>query len=408
MEKITLFDFCKFELPLKKKLLIKNNQVCKREGLLINIKTTSGLSGFGEISPLPFFHRESLDDAKLQITELKQSRFFLEKVESLFKYVSSYNPLFYLENTVLKSSEKETTHEAFNKIVSGFLIKLDSIFYGTRIYPSVRTGIEMALISLMFFDFKFEKFIKSMQDPTLKVCRLITDLKKGLKKEILEVISDEFSAVKIKVGRDLAEKEIESIKKIKMLILQNQKNTITLRIDANGLWDIDEAVFFGKAIGLSLIEYIEDPVDNISEFERFYDETRIPVALDEKLLDLIDSNKIIDSGGRWPDYVKAIIIKPDFIGGFFKTACVINFAKKNGIKPVLSNSFNSSLLVSFIALFAEMMDIGDVAMGFDTIKFFSRNLLEEDIEIVKGRINILKIYENIKKINFDLVDSERL
>ena len=130
--------------------------------------------------------------------------------------------------------------------------------------------------------------------PTLQVCRLITDLKKNLKKEILEVMSDEFSAVKIKVGRDLAEKEIDSIKKIKMLILQNQKNTISLRIDANGLWDIEEAVFFGKAIGRSLIEYIEDPVDNISEYERFYKETRIPVALDEKLLDLMDSNKIID------------------------------------------------------------------------------------------------------------------
>ena len=76
------------------------------------------------------------------------------------------------------------------------------------------------------------------------------------------------------------------------------------------------------------------------------------------------------ASGLWPDYVKAIIIKPDFIGGFFKTACLINFAKKNGIKPVLSNSFNSSLLVSFIALFAEMMDIGDVAMGLDTTKIF--------------------------------------
>ena len=66
MEKITLFDVYKFELPLKKKLIIKNNKVCKREGLLINIRTTSGLSGFGEISPLPFFHRESLDDASFR------------------------------------------------------------------------------------------------------------------------------------------------------------------------------------------------------------------------------------------------------------------------------------------------------------------------------------------------------
>ena len=58
-------------------------------------------------------------------------------------------------------------HEAFYKIISDFLIKLNSIFYGRQVYPSVRAGIEMALISLMFFDFRFEKFIKSMHDSNI-------------------------------------------------------------------------------------------------------------------------------------------------------------------------------------------------------------------------------------------------
>ncbi len=262
----------------------------------------------------------------------------------------------------------------------------------------------MAIISLIFFNSGYEKILRSMKYPVVPVCKLITDLKGVLKKEILEIAANEYIAVKIKVGRDLIEKEIGGIKKIRMLLLENQLNTIKLRIDANSLWSLEEAIYFGKSIGASLIEYIEDPLNNISEYEQFFEETQMPVGLDEKLLDLIDLDKINEINWKCPDYLKAIIIKPDFVGGFFKTANLVNFARKNGIKPVLSNSFNSSLLISFIVLFAEMLNIGHIALGLDTLKVFSGNLLSEDIKIIKGKISILEIFKNIKRINFNLLD----
>ncbi|MHB1335655.1 MAG: o-succinylbenzoate synthase [Candidatus Humimicrobiaceae bacterium] len=403
MEKIILFNVYKFELPIKKELIVKNNKIHKREGLLINIESSNGFSGFGEISPLPFFHNESFDDAKLQIKELKQNNFFLQKVESLFKNQISFNSLFNSKNIASKILKKESRGADFTKSFTGFLIKLNDIFSGIKIYPSVRSGFEMAIISLLFFNSGLEKNLKSTADPTLPVCKLIMDLKKGLKKEILEIIKNEYKAVKIKVGRDLPEKEIYSINKIKMFILENQLNTIKLRIDANSLWSLQEAIYFGKSISSTLIEYIEDPLSNIFEYEQFFKETGMPVALDEKLPDFIDLNKIIESNCKCPDYLKAIIIKPDFIGGFFKTARLIKFARKNCIKPVLSNSFNSSLLISFIALFASMMHINDIALGLDSLNIFSENLLTEDIKIIKGKINILEIFKNIKKINFNLL-----
>jgi o-succinylbenzoate synthase len=399
MEKIALFNVYKFDLPLNKELIVKNNKVYKREGLIINIETSSGFSGFGEISPLPFFHTESFEDAKLQIKELKQNNFFLKKIEDLFKNSTSFNS----KKTVSKVPEKEPHDLAFTKSFTSFLNRLTDIFSGINVYPSVRSGLEMAIISLLFFNSGLKKSLKSIIDPTLPVCRLIMDLKKDLKKEILEILENEYETIKIKVGRDLLEKEIYSIKKIKMLILENQLNTIKLRIDANSLWSLQEAIYFGKSIGSSLIEYMEDPLNNISEYEQFFKETQIPVALDEKLLDLIDLNKIIRTNWKCPDYLKAIIIKPDYVGGFSKTASLIKFAGNNGIKPVLSNSFNSSLLISFIALFASMMHMNDIALGIDSLNIFSENLLTEDIKIIKGKINILEIFKNIKKINFNLL-----
>src|SRR5450830_813579 len=210
MEKITLFNVYKFELPLKKELIVKNNKLNKREGLLINIGISDGLSGFGEISPLPFFHNESVDDAKKQIKELKQNNFFIKKIETIFKKPGSFDFLSDSKNTVTKNSETELHGTAFIKSFNDFLNKLNDLFNDIKVYPSVRAGFEMALISLLFIRPGLEKIFKSAVYPDLPVCRLIMDLKKGLKKEILEIINNEYKAIKIKVGRGSPEKEIRS------------------------------------------------------------------------------------------------------------------------------------------------------------------------------------------------------
>jgi len=404
MKKIKLFNVYKFELPLKNELNIKNNKLYgTRDGLLINIETNGGLSGFGEISPLPFFHSESYKDAVLQVNELRQNSNFLEKIENLLEDTFSSDPFMESTNMAIKILKKESYCDVFEKSFTDFLLKLNSVFSNINVYPSVRTGIEMAIISLVFFNPGLEKILESMPDPNLPVCKLITDLKKDIKKEMSEIIKNEFKTIKIKVGRGLVEDESDGIKKLKMLIIKNRLEKVKLRIDANGLWSLKEAINFGKSIGTDLIEYMEDPLGKISEYEQFFKETQIPIALDEKLMELIDLNKINEENWERPDYLKAIIIKPDHVGGFYKTASLIYFAKKYNIKTVLSNSFNSSLLVSFIALFAGIMNMCDVALGLDTLKLFDRNLIAEDIEVVKGKINILEIFRNIKKINYNLL-----
>ncbi len=403
MEKITFFNVYKFELPLKKELVVKKHRLNKREGLLISIGISNGLCGFGEISPLPFFHNESIDDARLQIKNLKNNKMFLKNIEGLFEQQDLSDFFSDSIKAVKKDSEDGPPGSAFLKIFTGFLNKLNDLFNDSKVFPSVRTGLEMALTSLIFIRPGLEKIFKSAPYSDLQVCRLMMDLKKDPEKEILEIIKNGYSAIKIKVGRSPVEQEISSINKIKKLILQNQLNTISLRLDANSLWSLQEAVYFGKAIGSSLIEYMEDPLSNMSEYGQFFKETHIPVALDEKLPELTDLIKIKGLNGKCPDYLKAIIIKPDFAGGFFKTTGLIDFALSNGIKPVLSNSFNSSLLISYIALFAGIMHLNETPLGIDSLSLFSENLLLEDIKIIGGKINILEILDNIKKINSNLL-----
>ena len=55
----------KFEIPLTRVLLLKNIELTKRSGLLIGLIDDQGNLGYGEISPLPGLHQESMHDALL-------------------------------------------------------------------------------------------------------------------------------------------------------------------------------------------------------------------------------------------------------------------------------------------------------------------------------------------------------
>lgn len=404
MEKIIEFNLYKYGLPLKTALNIKNHQITKRSGIIINIKTSSGFSSFGEIAPLPFFHKESLSQAFLQIKEIRKDILNKEirgKAISDIKGGSKLPQMEILTGMVIDKGI--FNFNLCNYFSDGFNF-LKNIFSDFGVFPSVKFGIEMALLNLYFLNPDFEINLKSTMGTALPVCRLLMDLKSDTSSEIEKIIKSGYKAIKIKVGREPAEQEISRIKKIKQLISEKSGNEIKLRLDSNGLWNLAEAVYFGNQIGNDAIEYIEDPVNDINEYKLFFKETGIPIALDEKLYDFIDINNIDKANFNDLSYLKAFIIKPDFVGGFLRASELITIAKENGIMPVLSNSFDSSLAISSIALFAGLMNLTKIPIGLDTLSCFRENLSKEDIKTAEGKINLMEVLNNINKINFNLLE----
>ena len=410
MESVKKIKIFKYELPLSKAIIIKNNKINYRRGLILNIQTSSGLSTFGEISPLPNYSYESLQDVIKQVKDIK-SFILNSKIKEL-----EFN-----------SSQNDNNQE---NIIKSFNLYLNKYFnynnFNIDLYPSIKFGVEMALLNLLFLKNNdlANDLVNKIKGKTnniyLPICKLFTDIKNNIniESDVLEVINEGYNTIKIKVGRNAFNDEINYLKKIFTFVKENNLK-IKIRLDANKLWKFEEALDFSNKIGIDnineFVEFIEDPFDDLKLYEKFYNLTKIPIALDENLVKFINlyenenhKNKEIKTNNL--NYLKAFILKPSVIGGFSKCCEIIKIANENGLKVVLSSSFESSLAIRSIILFSFLMKLNKTSAGLDTLKFFKEDLLINKIKINNGKItleDILKdVYdENIydENINYNLL-----
>ena len=146
---------------------------------------------------------------------------------------------------------------------------------------------------------------------------------------------------------------------------------------------LDESLEFCTQAAGDQIEYIEEPLADISQYPTFFDSTDMPVAFDETLAELDDVDELDHL-----DKVKAFILKPSLLGGLCMTGQFIALAFENDIMPVMSCTFGSDLSSRSFALFAAMYGAADIPLGLDTMKWFKHHLLTEGFKVESGRIEI--------------------
>jgi len=350
VKKINLYKFC---LQLKKELEIKKHRIDKREGIIIKISYPDDSTALGEISPLAGFHHEDLSEA---VSDLKR--------------LSSILP---------------------QKNISDIL--------NLKMAPSVRYGFEMAQMNLSFL--KISQSLKKSRDTFIPVCALVYAASENIATDIKQIIKQGYKSIKVKVGHLSLDDDIERINHISDLI-SDEKAEIGLRIDPNASWDLEDAIRFALGIEKRYVQYIEDPVDKTKDYQDFFKATGMPVALDEKLEDFEREYGLHDDN----EFIKAVVLKPNYIGGFSKTSEIIERYKKRGADCVLSNSFESGLSVSAIILFAYKMGLKDIAIGIDTLKYFKNDILKNSISIKDALIDVSLV--SLDEANVDFSDMEKI
>ena len=84
---------------------------------------------------------------------------------------------------------------------------------------------------------------------------------------------------KLKVGDRNIALDVKKIQDIRILLEQESY----LRLDGNRKWSLKEACIFAQLAGNQKIDFIEEPVNDITQLDAFYQQTRMRVALDETL-----------------------------------------------------------------------------------------------------------------------------
>jgi len=247
-----------------------------------------------------------------------------------------------------------------------------------RDYPSMLFGLETALLDVkgkrdkgtcFLFDNAFSRgevgipinglvWMGSYED---MLNRMETKLEQG------------FRCIKLKIGAIDFDQELELVKRIRQRFSYHE---VTLRLDANGAFPFEDALYKLELLSQYNIHSIEQPIKQgqWSLMAELCRESPLPIALDEELIGINDP----DMKRQVLNIIRPayIILKPSLHGGMMGTREWVDVARDMGIGSWITSALESNIGLNAIAqLCADIYgDHISMAQGLGTGQLFTDNI----------------------------------
>ena len=267
----------------------------------------------------------------------------------------------------------------YGEVLQGFcddVCRTGQIDYeALRPYPSMLFGLETALLDLrsqesgVLFDTAF-----SRGEVGIPINGLVW---MGSYEEMLQRMEEKlekgFGCVKLKIGAIDFERELDLVKRIRQRF---SFHDVELRLDANGAFPYEEALYKLELLSQYAIHSIEQPIRQkqwafMAELCR---ESPLPIALDEELIGVNDPEmKSHMLGIIKPRY---IVLKPSLHGGMAGCREWIAAAKEMGIGSWITSALESNIGLNAIAQFTSDVYGDHIRMpqGLGTGQLFTDNI----------------------------------
>ena len=267
----------------------------------------------------------------------------------------------------------------YGEVLQGFcddVCRTGQIDYeALRPYPSMLFGLETALLDLrsqesgVLFDTAF-----SRGEVGIPINGLVW---MGSYEEMLQRMEEKlekgFGCVKLKIGAIDFERELDLVKRIRQRF---SFHDVELRLDANGAFPYEEALYKLELLSQYAIHSIEQPIRQkqwafMAELCR---ESPLPIALDEELIGVNDPEmKSHMLGIIKPRY---IVLKPSLHGGMAGCREWIAAAKEQGIGSWITSALESNIGLNAIAQFTSDVYGDHIRMpqGLGTGQLFTDNI----------------------------------
>ena len=192
-------------------------------------------------------------------------------------------------------------------------------------------------------------------------------------RRVEEKLQQGFRCIKLKIGAIGFDEELSLIRRIRQRF---SRDTIELRVDANGAFAPAEALVRLDALAKYDIHSIEQPIrqQQWQEMARLCAATPLPIALDEELIGVnmpATKAELLDT--IRPQY---IILKPSLHGGMSGTEEWIRMAHQRGIGSWITSALESNVGLNAIAHLAACMYGPGITMpqGLGTGQIYSDNI----------------------------------
>ena len=186
----------------------------------------------------------------------------------------------------------------------------------------------------------------------------------------------------MKIGAIDFESEIDLIRSIRD---SHSEKALTIRLDANGAFSVPEAAYKLEKLSKFGIHSIEQPIKagQWNEMAHLCKQSEIPIALDEELIGVQDSEEVLET--IRPAY---IILKPSFLGGLGATKQWINLANEKKIGWWITSALESNVGLNAIAQFTYTLN-NKMPQGLGTGGLYTNNF-DCPLEIKKGQLVYVK------------------
>ncbi len=244
-------------------------------------------------------------------------------------------------------------------------------------FPSIRFGLEMALLDLMNGGEK-KIFTKNLEAIDIPINGLIwMGDPSFMKQQITQKLEEGYDCIKLKVGSLDFETELKIIKE-----LRKTSEELIIRLDANGAFQTNEVLSKLKQLSKFNIHSIEQPILPMQPeaLEIVCSKSLIPIALDEELIWVTNEKERLQLLQEIrPHY---LVLKPTLHGGFDSVRNWIDLAEIQGIEWWMTSYLESNIGLNAIAQFASLYE-NELHHGLGTGGLYVNNI-DSPIKIERG------------------------
>lgn len=242
-----------------------------------------------------------------------------------------------------------------------------------RDYPSMLFGLETAMLNLRegcrLFDTAFAR-----GEVGIPINGLVW---MGSYDEMLQRMGQKleqgFGCVKLKIGAIDFDQELELVRRIRDRFSFHE---VELRLDANGAFPFDEALYKLELLSQYNIHSIEQPIrqGQWAFMAKLCRESPLPIALDEELIGVNDR----EMKSHLLTVIKPayIVLKPSLHGGMAGCREWIAAAREQGVGSWITSALESNVGLNAIAQFCSSVYGDDIRMpqGLGTGQLFTDNI----------------------------------
>lgn len=265
----------------------------------------------------------------------------------------------------------------YEEVLEGFCQKLcesgEIDYEAMRDYPSMLFGLETALLNLQHGDIMFDTAF-SRGEVGIPINGLVW---MGNYDEMLQRMEEKlekgFRCVKLKIGAIDFDQELDLVKRIRDRFSFHE---VELRLDANGAFPYEEALYKLELLSQYAIHSIEQPIkaQQWALMAELCRESPLPIALDEELIGVNDP----EMKHHMLNIIKPryIILKPSLHGGMQGCREWIKTARDMGIDSWITSALESNIGLNAIAQFAADVYGDHITMpqGLGTGQLFTDNI----------------------------------